>query len=210
MSKPLYIYGPRRFHSTWDGANRPSGCRVTAFARIWVPGGNARPGSYSNTLSHKTALISDIQILIVICILVILGWLFGWYSFNRDILHVFIILNPGLGSIQFRNWNCSSIPIPIPEWELENWNWNWWNWKWNWNWKPGSWNWNWKPKLNFCHCYRSTYWLTNHFQILALTEFIIFHVTDSLCNTHVLSSWDIARLWCGHKDTWAEYLVLLE
>ena len=26
---------------------------------------------------------------------------------------------PGLGSIQFRNWNCSSIPIPIPELELE-------------------------------------------------------------------------------------------
>ena len=25
----------------------------------------------------------------------------------------------GLGSIQFRNWNCSSIPIPIPELELE-------------------------------------------------------------------------------------------
>ena len=25
----------------------------------------------------------------------------------------------GLESIQFRNWNCSSIPIPIPEWELE-------------------------------------------------------------------------------------------
>ena len=27
--------------------------------------------------------------------------------------------HPGLGSIQFRNWNCSSIPIPIPELELE-------------------------------------------------------------------------------------------
>ena len=26
---------------------------------------------------------------------------------------------PRLGSIQFRNWNCSSIPIPIPELELE-------------------------------------------------------------------------------------------
>ena len=26
---------------------------------------------------------------------------------------------PGLGSIQFRNWNCSSIPIPIPIPELE-------------------------------------------------------------------------------------------
>ena len=25
----------------------------------------------------------------------------------------------GLGSIQFRNWNCSSIPIPILELELE-------------------------------------------------------------------------------------------
>ena len=25
----------------------------------------------------------------------------------------------GLGSIQFRNWNCSSIPIPIPELELK-------------------------------------------------------------------------------------------
>ena len=25
----------------------------------------------------------------------------------------------GWGSIQFRNWNCSSIPIPIPELELE-------------------------------------------------------------------------------------------
>ena len=25
----------------------------------------------------------------------------------------------GLGSIQFRNWNCGSIPIPIPELELE-------------------------------------------------------------------------------------------
>ena len=29
------------------------------------------------------------------------------------------ILQSGLGSIQFRNWNCSSIPIPIPELELE-------------------------------------------------------------------------------------------
>ena len=28
-------------------------------------------------------------------------------------------LYSGLGSIQFRNWNCSSIPIPIPELELE-------------------------------------------------------------------------------------------
>ena len=28
-------------------------------------------------------------------------------------------LSAGLGSIQFRNWNCSSIPIPIPELELE-------------------------------------------------------------------------------------------
>ena len=25
----------------------------------------------------------------------------------------------GLGSIQFRNWNCSSIVIPIPELELK-------------------------------------------------------------------------------------------
>ena len=25
----------------------------------------------------------------------------------------------GLGSIQFRNWNCSSISIPIPKLELE-------------------------------------------------------------------------------------------
>ena len=25
----------------------------------------------------------------------------------------------GLGSIQFRNWNCRSIPIPIPELELK-------------------------------------------------------------------------------------------
>ena len=29
------------------------------------------------------------------------------------------IAGPELGSIQFRNWNCSSIPIPIPELELE-------------------------------------------------------------------------------------------
>ena len=28
-------------------------------------------------------------------------------------------LKTGLGSIQFRNWNCRSIPIPIPELELE-------------------------------------------------------------------------------------------
>ena len=28
-------------------------------------------------------------------------------------------LHPGLGSIQFRNWNWGSIPIPIPELELE-------------------------------------------------------------------------------------------
>ena len=28
-------------------------------------------------------------------------------------------LGTELGSIQFRNWNCSSIPIPIPELELE-------------------------------------------------------------------------------------------
>ena len=27
----------------------------------------------------------------------------------------------GLGSIQFRNWNCCSIPI-----QFWNWNWNWW------------------------------------------------------------------------------------
>ena len=30
-----------------------------------------------------------------------------------------VVCVPGLGSIQFRNWNCSSIPIPIPELELE-------------------------------------------------------------------------------------------
>ena len=29
------------------------------------------------------------------------------------------VQSAGLGSIQFRNWNCSSIPIPIPELELE-------------------------------------------------------------------------------------------
>ena len=34
----------------------------------------------------------------------LLGWWLWW---------------AGLGSIQFRNWNCSSIPIPIPELELE-------------------------------------------------------------------------------------------
>ena len=34
-------------------------------------------------------------------------------SHNAPIWHA------GLGSIQFRNWNCSSIPIPIPELELE-------------------------------------------------------------------------------------------
>ena len=28
-------------------------------------------------------------------------------------------VTPGLGSIQFRNWNCRSIPIPIPELELK-------------------------------------------------------------------------------------------
>ena len=55
-----------------------------------------------------------------------------------------LLLKPGLGSIQFRNWNCSSIPIPIPELELELW-----NWKWNWNRKPWNWNWNWKLELNF-------------------------------------------------------------
>ena len=50
----------------------------------------------------------------------------------------------GLESIQFRNWNCSSIPIPIPELELEL--------------KLVElememelklWNWNWKLELNF-------------------------------------------------------------
>ena len=30
-----------------------------------------------------------------------------------------VCFHAGLGSIQFRNWNCSSIPIPIPELELE-------------------------------------------------------------------------------------------
>ena len=29
------------------------------------------------------------------------------------------VINPGLGSIQFRNWNCRSIPIPELELELE-------------------------------------------------------------------------------------------
>ena len=32
---------------------------------------------------------------------------------------VWISCTTGLGPIQFRNWNCSSIPIPIPELELE-------------------------------------------------------------------------------------------
>ena len=36
--------------------------------------------------------------------------------------------------------------------------------------------------------------LTNNFLILALTEVILFHVTDSLCNRFVLSSWNIAPL----------------
>ena len=37
-------------------------------------------------------------------------------SFHRN---MWIQTGAGLGSIQFRNWNCSSIPIPIPELELE-------------------------------------------------------------------------------------------
>ena len=53
----------------------------------------------------------------------------------------------------------------------------------------------------FCNCYRSTYMLTNHFQILALTmlteEVMIFHVTDSSCNRYALGP--LPPLWCGHK-----------
>ena len=35
------------------------------------------------------------------------------------IYHADLKPQSGLGSIQFRNWNCRSIPIPIPELELE-------------------------------------------------------------------------------------------
>ena len=42
------------------------------------------------------------------------------YFYKRPFPIIKIRLShPGLGSIQFRNWNCSSIPIPIPELELE-------------------------------------------------------------------------------------------
>ena len=41
----------------------------------------------------------------------------------------------------------------------------------------------------FCNCYHSIYQLTNSFLILALTEVIIFHGTDSSRNRFVLSSW---------------------
>ena len=42
---------------------------------------------------------------------------------NCSTKHQFLVfyhgLQPGLGSIQFRNWNCSSIPIPELELELK-------------------------------------------------------------------------------------------
>ena len=45
-----------------------------------------------------------------------------------------------------------------------------------------------RPKL-FCNCYHITYWLTNNYQILALTEVVrIFHVANSSCNRCALSS----------------------
>ena len=41
------------------------------------------------------------------------------WALQTNISNILIVESPGLGSIQFRNWNCSSIPIPIPELELE-------------------------------------------------------------------------------------------
>ena len=37
MTMPVYIYRPRWFYRTRDGANRFSGCRVRMCTRIWVP-----------------------------------------------------------------------------------------------------------------------------------------------------------------------------
>ena len=100
----------------------------------------------------------------------------------------------GLGSIQFRNWNCNR-------------NWNWWNWKWNWNWR--LWNWNWKPELNFLQL------LPQH--LLVNQQFPIFSFNrghnlpcDWLLMQQGLSSWNIAPCSVVTKDTWGGYLVPLE
>ena len=41
MAMPLHIYGPRRFHKTWD---QSSSCGITASAGIWVPHRNSSKG----------------------------------------------------------------------------------------------------------------------------------------------------------------------
>ena len=89
---------------------------------------------------------------------------------------------PGLGSIQFRNWNCSSIPIPELELELKLV-----ELKMELELKSLELELELKTGIEFfCNCYHSTYWLTNHFQILFLTEEVtIFQVTDSSCNRFV-------------------------
>ena len=39
MTMPLYTSGPRQFHKTWDGANWPSGCGVSASTMLWQTDG---------------------------------------------------------------------------------------------------------------------------------------------------------------------------
>ena len=121
-------------------------------------------------------------------------------------IHV-LLFETGLGSIQFRNWNCSSIPIPILELNW-NWNWNWWNWKWNWNWKPWNWNCNcnWKPKLNFSQLLLQ--------QLLVNQPFPNFGFSRGGHNLSCHRLY-VLQVFLGHcppcgvvtKDTWAGYLV---
>ena len=75
-------------------------------------------------LKKNTLFSTHLMILRNFCFL-FLNWQ-QTVNVSHDSQHVAIhklkcqcIKLPGLGSIQFRNWNCSSIPIPIPELELK-------------------------------------------------------------------------------------------
>ena len=50
MIMSFHIYGPGRFHKTWDIAKWPSVCGVTVSARIWVPDGNSQN---SHRINHN-------------------------------------------------------------------------------------------------------------------------------------------------------------
>ena len=105
-----------------------------------------------------------------------------------------------LGSIQFRNWNCSSIPIPELELELKLV-------------ELKSLELELELKTGIELFATATEALTS---LPTISKFSFNRGHNLSCGwllmqqVYLLSSWDIGPLWCGHKRLWGGYLVPLE